>query len=65
MRPGVSGRMTTDSFDFRLPTALASSEKSVAATFATSTETANPPAGPAGALLPAAARAMAGARFAV
>ena len=31
MRPGVSARRTTDSFDFSVPTALASSEKSAAA----------------------------------
>ena len=42
MRPGVSGRITTDSFDFRLPTALASSEKSAAAIFATSNGTLYP-----------------------
>jgi len=69
MRPAVSGRMTTDSFERRLPTALVSSEKSVATIFATSTAIANPPAGPpagrAATAPPGAPEGPAGARFVV
>ena len=52
------GRSTTDSFDFKEPTADASSEKSLAATLTTSTAIAKPPGGPPG--LPGAPAGAAG-----